>query len=208
MASRATRRILGIIRWPTTFPGKIQKAENIISAVTVAVKTFVTPTPTMAVLSAAVLELTTLETAANTRARGSADARDTQWLAVSSLYAQLLAYVQVIADNAGGPTQAAAVFALADMDTEAGHGRGPRVYKSAQEKSGTVEVEAPTTPDNTATLWQYGASPSALTSYVVTIHSTVSIPNQTPGTTLYIRYLVVTVDGYGDWSQTLAHLVT
>jgi len=203
-----TTRVKGIIRWPTTYAGKIQKAENIIAAVTAAVKTFTTPTPAMSALSDAVELLSSLETTANTRARGAADTRDAQWLVVASLYAQLLAYVQVLADNAGGATQAAAIFALAGMETEATHGHSPRVYKSDQEKSGTIEVTAPKTPENTATLWQYGLSPQALTSYVVTIHSKVSIPNQTPGTTVYLRYLVVTVDGYGDWSQTISHLVT
>src|SRR5208282_2801585 len=97
---------------------------------------------------------------------------------------------QVIADSAVGPTEATAIFALAGMDVEALHGRAPRTYKSSQEKSGVVDVQGPRTPDNTACLWQFGASPTALTSYVVTIHSTVSIPNQTPGTTLYVRYAV------------------
>ncbi len=208
MPGSSIARVVGLIRWPTTFAGKIQKANNIQTAVGAAAATFTAPTPTPATVSAAVVLLTTRESAANTHAHGAADSRDAQWRIVRGLYNQLLSYVQVIADQQPDAAASSAIFALAGMDTEADHGHAPRTTKSSQARSTVVDLQGPATPDNTACLWQYGTTAGALTSYMVTIHSKLALENQTPGTILYWRYLVVTVNGYGDWSPTYQHLVT
>jgi hypothetical protein len=46
------------------------------------------------------------------------------------------------------------------------------------------------------------------TSWIVTIKPLFALPNQTPGTTLCVRYRVVSTKGYGDWSQVLSIPVT
>jgi hypothetical protein len=208
MPTKTARRTLGILRWPPTFPERIKYGEGIVSAIEVASKTFVTPTPALSVLTGAIDTLSTCETAANTRAKGTAPARDAQWLVVESVFDQALAYVQVIADAAGSPAAAVAIFELAGMSTSAAHGHAPRVYKIFQKISGTVQVTAPVAADNTAIIWEYGPTQATMTSWVVTIKPLLTLTNQTPGTTVCVRYRVVTTKGYGDLSQVLSIQVT
>ena len=171
-------------------------------------KTFANPTPALSVLTGLLNTLTTCQTAALTKGRGTASARDAQWLLVVSAFDQELAYVQVLADAAGGPDQAIAIFQLAGMTYEKAHVQPKRTYRSFQEKSTVVQFTTPTAGSNTATIWEYGLSPTAMTSWIVTIHGELTLENQTPGTTIYLRYRVVTTKGYEAWSQTIQHLVT
>ena len=168
--------------------------------------TFTNPNPTMAVLTALTTALAVAEAGATTKAKGLAAIRDAKWLLVESGFALELAYVQVLADNAG--PNATMIFEQAGMSTTKVGARPPRGYKASQKTSGTVSVTAPRTGDGTSTIWEWGTNPGALSSTLVTIHPKISITNQVPGTLLYVRHRTVNVKGYTDWSQTISILVT
>jgi hypothetical protein len=215
------RRVIGLLRWPTKFPDRIKYGQSIIAALILNAATFPNMAPTPATLTSAINALSAAEGVASTHAAGSADARDAKWQAVEIVYDQALAFVQAIADNAG-PVLAPSIFAQAGMSTEKVGVHPTRKYESFQELSTEVQVTTPANGPDTAVIWEYstapfptGTTPAATgstaapaISWVVTIHGILTLPNQTPGTLLYIRYRVVTTTGYGDWSQTLHHLVT
>ena len=173
-----------------------------------AAATFTAPTPPMTTLTGLVTKLTACQTAADTHAHGAAAARDAQWLLVESGFAQELSYVQILADNSAGTDEAIAMLQLAGMTYEKEHVQPKRTFKGGEEFSTVVDLTAPAAGDNTAVIWEYGPTATTMNSWIVTIHGLLTLENQTPGTTLCIRYRIVTVNGYGEWSQILTHLVT
>ncbi len=201
------RRVIGILRWPNDFPGRLKYGGGVIAMIGENSGTFTAPSPPLATLTTALGGLNSAEITAGTRALGAAEARDAKWLTVESLFDQELAYVQGIADLAG-PALAPGVFAQAGMSTTQHAGHPPREYKMTQTVSTEVDVTVPAAGTDTAVIWEYGTSPTAMTSWIVTIHGILKLTNQTPGTTLYLRYRIVTTTGYGEWSQVISRLVT
>jgi hypothetical protein len=203
--SKIARRVLGLLRWPIDFPGRIKYADGIVSAIGDNAATFATPSPALATLTTSVAELSTCETAAATRALGAAAVRDAQWVLTEGLFEQELAYIQTVSD--ANPGRSAAIFALAGMSTREVPSRGPRGYKMTQPASTVVEIVAPTAGPRTAHIWQYGTTPGAFPNWMVTTVAKLTLTNQVPGTTLYVQYRVVTRTGYGEWSEVLSMLV-
>jgi hypothetical protein len=171
-------------------------------------KTYPSPTPTLAVLASHIADLVTQEAATKSRTVGAVATRNAAQKVVANDLNSERAYVEglvnadpenavTIAANAGMSLRKAPVRSKSDLATKKGA------------VSGTVHLSAKATKGVRANEWQYsldgGKSWIDLPS---TTKAQTSVPNLTPGTTVWFRQRPITKTGLPDWGQPVSTLVT
>jgi hypothetical protein len=192
-------------------PGKI--ADLILYATNIVQKltnnpSFPTPTPTVAVLAAAVNDLHNAETTALSRAKGSATVRNDKRTALVALLQQLDGYVQSVADAT--PETGAAIIESAGLTVRKNTPRGKRPFAAKPGAlSGTVVVTAVAAGQRSSYEWQYSTDGGKTWVFApATTQGETSIAGLPAGTTVQFRYLAVTPKGgQGDWSAAVSLLV-
>lgn len=209
MTQPRPRRLRGLVRWPTTFPDRIKYGYSITSSLKKNDKVFPAPVPTLDVLNAALDTLSTLETEALTKAAGTANARDAQWITVEGLFDQELGYIQTIADGAGNLAKSQQVFDQAGVSTYKNGEKPKRVFHLEHAAAGEVEAIGPAAGDNTAHMFEWGiGKPTDPTQIVYCIRPRTTITGLAIGAVASVRMKVVTLDGHGEWSEWRSILVT
>src|SRR5580698_1708010 len=192
-------------------PGKI--ADLILYATNIVQKltnnpSFPTPTPTVAVLAAAVNDLHNAETTALSRAKGSATVRNDKRTALVALLQQLDGYVQSVADAT--PETGAAIIESAGLTVRKNTPRGKRPFAAKPGAlSGTVVVTAVAAGQRSSYEWQYSTDGGKTWVFApATTQGKTTIAGLPSGTTVQFRYLAVTPKGgQGDWSAAVSLLV-
>ncbi len=194
-----------------SFP--VKNADFILYAQNIAEKmtnnpAFPTPTPTIAVLLAAIAALQSAETTTLSRAKGAATVRNEKRTAVVGMLQQLRGYVQAIADAT--PENAASIIQSSGFSVRKVPTHKPRAFEARQGAvSGAAIVTAVNAGRRSSYDWQYSsdggktwvAAPS-------TIQGKTTIGGLPAGTTVQFRYRAVTAKGgQGDWSQPTALLL-
>ncbi len=166
------------------------------------------PTPTVAAILAATSDLHTAETAALTRAKGTASVRNGKRVVLVGLLQQLRGYVQSVADAT--PEDGAAIIQSAGLAVRKIAAHGKRQFGAKQGAlSGSAVVTAVTAGRGASYAWEYSldggktwvAAPS-------TTQGKTTIAGLPAGTMVQFRYLAVTPKGgQGNWSQPLSLLV-
>jgi hypothetical protein len=108
-------RMLASLRLPTTVPALVQVANAILEAMANN-RSFPQPSPSLAVIAAAIADLQAAEVATLSRTRGTAAVRDTKRAALVSLVVRLKGYVQGVADD--DPEHAEALIESAGMNVK------------------------------------------------------------------------------------------
>lgn len=200
-------RSLVSLTLPTVVGLLISLARAIVQALT-GNPAFSSPTPTLAILSAAINDLETAQTAALTRVKGAVEVRNEKRAALVKLFADLRAYVQTVA-NAALPEHAAAIIQSAGMNVRKTPVRRPRVFAATQGSvSGSVKLVAPFAGPRGAYDWQWSADGGKTWQLAPsTVQSKTSMIGLTPGSTVLFRYRAVTRTGESDWSEPTSILV-
>ena len=144
----ATHHLLVALNLPTHVPDIIKQGRAIVVAMT-ANTSFPSSNPALAAVTTALDELDTAETAALTKAKGTAEARDAALAKVKRLLRQLEAYVQLIADGSG--EQAEPVIVSAAMNVRKVTPRQKQVFEAVQSVSGSTSPGKATNPPGTST---------------------------------------------------------
>ena len=204
--TKSTHRPIATLKLPKPVGALITYAIGIVTAMT-GNPAFPSPIPALALVTAAVNALQVAETAALTRAKGTAAARNAKRATLVDLLEQLKAYVQAQAnatpDNAANIIQSAG---LAVRKTPTHAARTFTVNPGAV--SGSVKLYTKSVGSRSAYLWEY--STDAGKTWVaapVTVQARTTITGLPPGTTVLFRVQTVSKTGEGDWSQVLSHLV-
>jgi hypothetical protein len=197
-SSPAHRTVASLGR-PAKVPALIVFAQNVYKAMT-GNPHFPSPTPTLAVLAAAIAALSTAETATLTRTVGAVTARNTARSALVTMLQQIKGYVQLIAD--GDPENSVSIIQSAGLGVRKPAARGPRTFTArAGDVAGSAKLVAPTAARRASYEWEYSADggktwvtapPSLQAKTVVT-----GLPS---GTSVQFRFRAVTKAGGGDWS--------
>jgi hypothetical protein len=192
-------------------PGKVADlilyATNIVQKVTNN-PSFPTPTPTVAVLAAAVNDLHDAETTALSRAKGSATVRNDKRTALVALLQQLDGYVQSVADAT--PENGAAIIESAGLTVRKSTPRGKRPFAARPGAlSATAVVTAVSAGQRSSYEWQYSTDGGKTWVFApATTQGKTTIAGLPSGTTVQFRYLAVTPKGgQGDWSAAVSLLV-
>ncbi|HEY3816009.1 MAG TPA: hypothetical protein VGL81_02505 [Polyangiaceae bacterium] len=169
---------------------------------------FPTPNPTLAAIIAATNDLHTAETAALTRAKGTAVVRDDKRTVLVSLLQQLRGYVQSVADAT--PENGAAIIESAGLTVRKITARGKRTFAARTGPlSGSAIVTAANAGPRASYEWQYSTDGGKTwVSAPATTQGMTKITGLPSGSTAQFRYLAVTPKGgQGDWSPALSLLV-
>ena len=168
--------------------------------------TFSSPSPALATVSAAIDDLQTAETAALTRTKGAAAARDAKRNALIVTLHLVRIYVQSVADR--NTEQGPAIIRSAGMTVKKIAARNPRVFAAfAGASSGTVKIVAPSAGHRVAYDWQYSTDGKTWIDLASTLQARTTMTDQSPGTLLHFRYRSVTRTGEADWSAPVTFTV-
>jgi hypothetical protein len=197
-------RFLVVLLMPSRIPDIIKFCNAVILAMTNN-KWFPAPSPTIAVLTAAVNALEQAETLAAGKAKGTAPARDAELEIVLSLMNQERGYVQTVIDANAASGLAAAIAESAFMSLRKKRVTKPSEFTATQGSvSGTVDLEAPGAGRGGTHYWGFGTDGKTFASAPETTKRKTSIANLTPGTLYYFRHKTLTPKGgMSDWGQTI-----
>ena len=192
---------------PAKIADVILYANNIVQKMTNN-PSFPTPTPSIAVLTAAVSDLHSAETAALSRAKGSATVRNDKLTTLVSLLQQLGGYVQGVADAT--PENGAAIIESAGLPVRKIPAPAKRAFAvKPGALSGQAKVTAVSAGPRSSYEWQYSTDGGKTWVFApATTQGKTTITGLPAGTTVQFRYLAVTPKGgQGDWSPALSLLV-
>lgn len=201
-----THRPIASLKLPKPIGALITVATGIVTAMT-GNPAFPSPIPALALVTAAIAALQIAETAALTRAKGTAAARNDKRTALTDLLEQLRGYVQAQANAT--PENGASIIQSAGIALRKSPTHAARTFTANPGPvSGSVKLYAKSVGKRSAYMWEY--STDAGKTWVaapVTVQARTTITGLPPGTTVLFRVQTVSKTGEGDWSQVLSHLV-
>lgn len=197
---------IAILKLPRANQPLITYARAIVTAMT-GNPHFTTPLPALAVVTAAIDELQLAETAALTRAKGTAAVRNEKRAALLTLLRQLKGYVQTVADASSDTgTSIIESAAIAVKKTAV---RKPRVFAAEPGLvSGSAKLVAPFAGARAFYEWQYSLDGGK--TWVVapaTMQAKTTVTGLAPGASVQFRCRPGTKSGEGDWSQPVTLIV-
>jgi hypothetical protein len=201
-----THRTIVALAFPVRVAALISLAKAIVDGLN-GNPSFPNPDPSIAALNAAIAELETAETAANTRVHGAVATRDQKRAALIALLRGAKAFVQKIAD--AHPDTAPALIQSAAMGVKRPTGHGRRVFSVKQGTlSGSVAVAAAVAGPRATYEWEYSSDGGKTwLPMPPTTRSKTALAGLQPGATYSFRYRSVTQGGASDWTQPIALVV-
>ncbi|HEX8790397.1 MAG TPA: fibronectin type III domain-containing protein [Polyangiaceae bacterium] len=199
-------KTLAALRLPTQVPALLSVAEAIVLAMSIS-PSFPEPTPALASVRSAIMELHDAQVATLTRTRGTAAVRDRKLAVLVGLLARLKGYVEGVADE--DPEHAVAVIESAGMHVKRSTARNkPGFDVRAGRVSGSVRLVTRSAGDRAAYLWAW-SSDGGSTWHTVpqTIQARTVVSGLPPASTCWFRYRAVTKSGETDWSEPLSFVV-
>ncbi|HEX8791341.1 MAG TPA: fibronectin type III domain-containing protein [Polyangiaceae bacterium] len=191
---------------PSTILALIAYAQQIVKAMT-GNPAFPSPVPTLAAVTAAIVDLQNAETIALTRAKGTVVNRNEKRTALVVLLHQLKGYIQTQAD--ANIENGASIIASAGVGVKKPVVRAPRVFDAKLGPvSGTATLVAASAGHRASYEWQYSTDGGKTWVLApVTLQTRTTVVGLPSGATVQFRYRPVTKAGEGDWSQTIVLLV-
>jgi hypothetical protein len=200
-----SHHVLAALNLSTHVPDLIKQGRAFVAAMT-GNANFATPSPALAAVTTALDTLDAAETAALTRAKGTAEARDAALAKVKTLLRQLEAYVQTIADGSGD--QAEPVIVSAALAVRKVTPRQKQIFEAVQSVSGSVVLFGVVVANASAYNWQMSTDGKTWTALPTTSKAKTTVAGLTPGSTYYFRHEpVLRKDGAAEWSQVISILV-
>jgi hypothetical protein len=204
--TKAIHRAIVSLKLPTKVGDLMTHAQGIVKAMT-GNPAYRDPVPNLVTITTAIAELQAAETAALTRAKGTATVRNEKKLVLVKLLLQLKAYIQAQADtnieNSGSVVQSAGVGV---RKTPTHRARGFAVQAGAL--SGTADLVTARAASRASYEWEYsidGGKTWILTAPTLQARTTVS--GLQPGATVQFRCRSVTKVGASDWSAAVSLIV-
>ena len=204
--TKPTHRPLASLKLPKPIGALITYATGIVTGMT-GNPAFPSPIPALALVTAAIAALQNAETAALTRAKGTAAARNDKRAALVDLLEQLKAYVQAQANAT--PENAVTIIQSAGLAVRKTPTLGARTFTANPGPvSGSVKLYTKSVGTRSAYLWEYSTDGGKTwVAAPVTVQARTTIVGLPAGTTVLFRVQPVSKTGEGDWSQVISHLV-
>jgi hypothetical protein len=206
-ANKSIHRVTISLSFPKKISDFILYANNIAQKMTNNPE-FPTPTPTVAAITAAVVDLQSSETSALSRAKGAVAVRNEKRTVLVGLLQQLRGYVQGVADAT--PENAASIIQGAGLAVRKVPTHKARTFEAETGAvSGSAKVTAVSAGTRSSYDWEYSADGGKTwVAAPSTIQAKTTITGLPAGTTVQFRYRAVTPKGgQGDWSQPTSLLV-
>lgn len=204
--TKSVRRPTITLALPKSVPALISYAQAIVNRMT-GNPSFPGAAPALAVVTAAVSDLQTAQSAALARTKGAVVARNEKRTALVGALEQLRAHVQAIAD--ADPTNAASLIESAGVAVRKTPTRSARAFTARQGAvSGVAKVTAVVASRRASYEWQYSADGGKTwITAPATLQAKTTVAGLVPGSMVQFKYRAVTKTGEGDWSQPVALMV-
>ncbi len=204
--AKTVSHAVAVLSLPTKVALLITYVMGIVKAMT-GNPSFPNPTPTLAAISAALADLQAAETAALTRARGTAVTRNEKRATLIALLVQLKAYVQAQAD--ADVEHGASIIASAGLAVRKPITHAPRTFAARPgPTSGTVKLVTEVAARRASYEWQYSTyGGKTWLEATPTLRAQTTLTGLPAGTTAQFRYRSVTKTGTSDWSAPTSLMV-
>ena len=204
--NNSTHRSIVTLNLPEKVPALITYASGIAQGMTNN-PSFPSPTPTIAVIQAAIADLQASETAALARAKGAVAVRNEKRAALVALLQQLRTYVQTTADP--NPTTAPSLIQSAGMAVRKTVTRRARVFAAkVGSVSGTADLVTASAGPRASYEWQYSADGGKTwVTLPPTLQAKTNVGGLQSATTVEFKYRAVTKTGATDWSAPVSLVV-
>jgi hypothetical protein len=201
-----TRHTFVILKLPPSVPALITHATGIVTRMT-GNPSFPNPTPSLAVLTAAIENLKVAEAAALARTKGAVATRNDKRTALVLLLRQLRGHVQTVADASA--ENGAAVIASAGLAVRKAPAHRARAFVAKPGAvSGSAKLVATTAARRASYEWQYSTDGGKTWQLApVTLQAKTVVTGLQPGSSVTFRYRSVTKTGEADWSQAITLVV-
>jgi hypothetical protein len=204
MTKASTPHVIAVLKLPKSVHDVSAQAKAIVAAVT-GNSYLPTPSPATATITADTAALDAAETVALTKVKGAVAERNVKLLVVRTDLTHLKGYVQQVAD--ANPTNADAIITSAGMSIR----KTPvRVKQAFVAKQGSVSGSADLVAKSAGRAsydWESSPDQKTWTLLPSTLQAHTTVPNLTPGATVYFRSRPTTKVGQGDWSQIVSLIV-
>jgi hypothetical protein len=206
-STNPSRHSIVALKLPVSVPALISHARGIVKAMS-ANPSFPSPTPSLAEVAVAIDDLQAAQSAAQSRVKGAAAARNDKRAALLRLLKQLRGHIQAVADTSA--ENGAAIIESAGVAVRKTPAHTARAFAAKPGAvSGTANVVAAVAARRASYEWQYSTDGGKTWIVApVTLQAKTSIAGLSPGATVLFKYRSVTRAGEGDWSQPASLLVS
>jgi hypothetical protein len=203
----ANNRVLVVLPLPSRIAELASTARHIVGSMS-GNAFFKKPTPALAAVTAAIVDLEAAESLVKARVPGAVTRRNVKRVALVTLLHGLKAYVQQVADSVG-PKEAAAVIESAGMRVAKSRARVARQFEVRSGKlGGSVEIFGKVAARRAAYEWQASDDGGKTWQFLrVTMQAKTVVTGLALASTWWFRYRPVTPRGEGDWSDPLSIIV-
>jgi hypothetical protein len=206
MTTPIAHRSVAVLKLPRPISAAITYSRNIVTAMT-GNKSFTTPLPPLADVSAAIDQLEASEKSALTKVHGAVATRNQDRLALLAKLELLRGYVQNIAD--ADREQASGIIQSANMQVRKVPTRAKRVFTAKQGAvSGSVTLVTASAGRRASYDWESSSDGGKTWQPLpTTLQTKTSMTGLQAGASYSFRYRSVTKTGVGDWSQPVSILL-
>jgi hypothetical protein len=203
---KTLHRSIVSLKLPTQVTALVNYGQGIVKGMT-GNPAFPNPMPTLAAVTMAINDLQTAETAALTRAKGTAAVRNEKRAVLAKLLLRLKAYIQAEAD--ANVENGESIIASAGVRTRKVITRRARVFAvKAGALSGTAHLVTAPAAHRASYEWEYSTDGGKTWIPVPpTLQAKTTVSGLQTGTTVLFRYRSVTKTGATDWSGTVSLVV-
>jgi hypothetical protein len=200
------RRSIAILKLPKAVDPLVTYARGVVTRMT-GNAAFPTPTPALSVVTAAIDDLHTAETAVLSRTKGAVAIRNEKRTALITLLEQLRGYIQAQAD--ANLENGTSIIEGAGISVKKAAVRKPRVFEALPGAvSGSAKIVAASAGPRSSYEWEYSTDGGKTWVLApVTVQAKTTVSGLTPGASVLFRYRPVTKKGEGDWSQSSSLIV-
>jgi hypothetical protein len=202
---RAQHRAIAVLKLSTHVKELVAQGKVIVAAMT-GNPLFPSPTPTLALVTTHLDDLDAAEVVAQTKAKGTAEARDAKVAVVHSDLEHIKNYVQGVADANPATAEATIQSAGLSVKKPSTHTKSD-LEAHAGSVSGSAHLVAKSAGGRASYEWQSSTDQKTWVNQPVTLQAKADVSGLTPATLYYFRVRPVTKAGEGDWSQVVSLVV-
>ena len=199
--SKTINSAVVVLKLPNKIGGVITYAQGVVKGMT-GNPSFPTPTPSLAVVDAAIADLQAAETAAQSRlGKGAIATRNDKRVVLVGLLRQLKAYAQAQADL--NPENGAAIIQSGGFGVRKPIVRRPNAFSAKPGPvSGSAKVYAVSAGPRASYEWEYSTDGGKTwIAAPPTLQAKTTVTGLQAATAVQFKYRAVTKAGPGDWSQ-------
>jgi len=201
----SARHPVVVLGLPASIAAKIQYAKAVAAAMDTNKVTFPSPDPPSPQFASDIAAVDAAQTAAQSKTKGSVQARDEKLAVMEGDLHKRHGYVQSVVDQ--NPEHAATIAKSAGMRVRNAPVRVKSDLTVKPKTVGSVRASALATAKPASHEWQFSYDGKTWFSAPSSVQASTTITNLTSGVIVYFRHRAVTKAGPGEWTPVVSSVV-